>query len=117
PTVALSSTEAEYMAATHATKEAIWIRNFVSELGFAPDGPLRILSDNQGAIALTKNPTFHSRTKHIDVQFHFVRERVEEKSVAFEHCSTHRMVADFLTKPLTSDKFHKCIRASGLRSF
>ncbi|HVX00094.1 MAG TPA: Ty1/Copia family ribonuclease HI, partial [Candidatus Babeliaceae bacterium] len=77
PTVALYSVEAEYMAATQATKEAIWFRQFFFELGMVHiwDESSVIFSDSQGSIALVKNPEYHQRTKHIDIQHHFVREK------------------------------------------
>lgn len=70
--MALSSTEAEYIALTQATKEAIWLRFLLEELGFKQEGTTRIHEDNQSAIAIAKNPIQHARTKHIDIQYHFV---------------------------------------------
>ena len=78
--VALSSTEAKYMALTHVGKEAVWLRRLCLELGFE-QGDIEVRCDNQGAIYLAKNPAFHSRTKHIDVQCHFIREKVQKKEV------------------------------------
>jgi len=107
PTVALSSCEAEYMAATQAAKEAIWLRRFLTELGYTrPDiDSVTINCDNQGAITLTKNPEFHARTKHIDIQWHYVREQVEKGAVTLRFIGTAEMVADGLTKPLGRVKF------------
>jgi hypothetical protein len=102
PTIALSTTEAEYMASTQATKEAIWMTKLMKELGYMKEKKAMVIRcDNQGAISLTKNPTQHAQTKHIDVQHHFVRERVENGEVTFEYCSTEDMVADALTKALS----------------
>jgi hypothetical protein len=101
PTIALSTTEAEYMASSQATKEAIWMTKLMKELGYMKEKKAMVIQcDNQGAISLTKNPTQHARTKHIDVQHHFVRERVENGKVTFEYYSTEEMVADVLTKAL-----------------
>ena len=72
PTIALSTTEAEYMAASHCTKEAIWIRKLMADVGLHQGRAMTIMCDNQGCIGLAKNPTHHSRTKHIDVQHHFI---------------------------------------------
>jgi hypothetical protein len=73
PTIALSTTEAEYMANTQATKEAIWITKLMTDLGYMEEKIMMVIRcDNQGVISLTKNPTQHARTKHIDVQHHFV---------------------------------------------
>ena len=116
--IALSSCEAEYMAQTQATKEAIWLTRLLSELdiGFGlPTKPILIRADNQGAIALTKDPRFHSRTKHIDIQWHFVRDQVETGSVQFEWTPTNDMAADGLTKALSNDKFATFVGQIGLR--
>ena len=107
PTVALSTTEAEYMALTQATKEAIWLRNLMHDLQQPDQGPTTIFEDNQACIAIANNPVHHSRTKHIDVQHHFVRERISLGDVKLEYCSTDLMLADTLTKALPSPAFHK----------
>jgi hypothetical protein len=114
PTVALSTTEAEYMAATQATKEAIWLRRFLQEIGLQQIGPTPIHSDSQGSIALIKNPVHHARTKHIDIQHHFVREKCESEEVEFIYCSTAEMAADVLTKGLLRVKHEKCMSMLGL---
>jgi hypothetical protein len=117
PTIALSTTEAEYMASTQATKEAIWMTKFMKELGYMKEKKAMVIRcDNQGAISLTKNPTQHARTKHIDVQHHFVRERVENGEVTFEYCSTEEMVADVLTKALPKERHYKLISMFGLET-
>ena len=72
---AISTTEAEYVAASNATQEAVWIQRLLSQIGQLPPGPVRILCDNQSAISLVHNPAHHQRTKHIDVKFHFIREK------------------------------------------
>ncbi|MFO0359371.1 MAG: reverse transcriptase domain-containing protein, partial [Flavobacteriales bacterium] len=99
-TIALSSTEAEYLAATHATKEAIWLRHLLLDLGFVPSGPTTIFEDNQSCIAIARNPAHHARTKHFDIQHHFVREKMELKEVDLVYCPTSDMLADMLTKAL-----------------
>jgi predicted lipase len=92
PTITLSMTKAEYMASTQATKEAIWMTKLMKELGYMKEKKAMVIRcDNQGAISLTKNPTQHAQTKHIDVQHHFVGERVENGEVTFEYCSTKDM--------------------------
>ncbi|KAF1318429.1 Integrase catalytic core protein, partial [Globisporangium splendens] len=95
-TVALSSTEAEYMALSEATQEAVWLKAFMRELGEdAGDGALTVFEDNQGVIVLAKNPEFHKRTKHIDIRYHFVREKVEDGQVVLEYCPTQEMLATY----------------------
>ena len=96
PTVALSTCEAEYIGQTNATKEAIWLRRLLNEIrpetANEPQATI-IYCDNQGAIALAKNPQFHARTKHIDIQHHFVREKINEGAVQLEYIETERQVA------------------------
>jgi hypothetical protein len=116
PTVALSSTEAEYMAVTNTTKEVMWHRAFLQELGFAQSQATTIFEDNQSCIALAKNPIHHARTKHIDIQHHFVREKVESNEVKIVYMPTETMVADALTKALAYPKFKKLVEEMGLRT-
>ena len=116
PVVALSTTEAEYMAATHACKEAIWLKRLCSDIG-VDAGKITISCDSQSAICLAKNPTFHARTKHIDVQFHFVRDMVEDGKVNLEKVDTVKNVADALTKPVGTEKFRWCSESMGLVAY
>ncbi|KAH9725713.1 hypothetical protein KPL70_007982 [Citrus sinensis] len=102
--VALSTTEAEYMAATQACKEAIWIQRLLEELGHKQQ-KISVYCDSQSALHIIRNPTFHSRTKHIGVQYHFVREVVEDGSVDLQKIHTKENLADVLTKPINTDKF------------
>jgi hypothetical protein len=113
-TVALSSTEAEYMGLSAATQEAIWLKRLLSELKMYEDKTVVIHQDNQGAIALAKNPVFHQRTKHIDLRYHFIREQIEGKQVEVYYTPTGEMQADFLTKNLTRPLFEKHIKSIGL---
>ena len=134
PTVALSTCEAEYIGQTQAAKEAIWLSGLLNELD-TPGMPTNIgealvaygvaepayclaatviYCDNQGAQALAKNPTNHSRMKHMDLQHHFVREKVAEGRIQLEHVPTAEQVADGLTKPLPRDAFEKFRNALGL---
>ncbi|KAH9766026.1 Integrase catalytic domain-containing protein [Citrus sinensis] len=102
--VALSTTEAEYMAATQACKEAIWIQRLLEELGHKQQ-KIPVFCDSQSALHIARNPAFHSRTKHIGVQYHFVREVVEDGSVDLQKIHTKENLADVLTKPINTDKF------------
>ena len=112
-TVALSTVEAEYMAAAAAAKEALWLRVLLAELSL-PHQTIQIYADNQGAMALTKNPIVSARSKHIDVRYHFVRERVAQGQVAFTYISTSEMIADSLTKALSGDKHSFCKLGMGV---
>jgi hypothetical protein len=101
--VALSTCEAEYIGQTNATKEAIWLKRLFDkvrpELGLQAQATV-IYYDNQGAIALAKNPQFYARTKHIDIQHYFVREKVNKGLVQLKYIDTNEQVADGLTKAL-----------------
>jgi hypothetical protein len=116
PTVALSSCEAEYMAETQAAKEAIWLRRLLLELGYTgPDvQTVRIYADNQGSMALAKNPEYHARTKHIDTQWHFVREQVGLGTIELTYIPTNEQLADGLTKALGGPDFQRFVRGLGL---
>jgi hypothetical protein len=105
--VALSTTEAEYMATTHASKEAVWLQRLHSGIGLVQQA-VRLDCDSQSAIFLEKKPTYHLKTKHIDVQYHFVRDMVEEKKVLLEKVDTLKNVADSLTKSVSIEKFSWC---------
>src|SRR5579871_5770625 len=96
------------MAATQASKEAIWFGKLLQEIGYSQDrGITIILADNQRSINLAKNPTQHTRMKHIDIQHHFIREKVEEKKIELVYYSTDEMVADMLTKSVSRDKLQR----------
>ena len=116
PTVAISSTESEYMALLQTVKESIWIQRFLKELGRSVKNSDIILEDNQGAIALAHNPEYHARTNHIDVQYHFVMECVEMGKVKLVYCPTEEMVADALTKPLAKNRHWSLLGKMGLQS-
>ena len=114
-TVAASTTEAEYMAAAAATKEALWLRKLINDLQRTVS-TITIRADNQGAVKLLKNPITSLRSKHIDVIYHFARERVARKEVVFEYVKTEHMLADFLTKPVAEGKHTFCRDGLGLTS-
>ena len=104
PSVALSSTKGEYMAMMHASKEAIWIQSFLHDIHFPLSNPTMLLVDNQGAIALASNPTFHAWMKHTSVHHHFIHEQVEDWDILLKYVPTNNQVADVLTKALPYDK-------------
>ena len=105
--VTRSSTEAEYVALSHATQEIIWLRRLFKDIGEKQEQPSIMNEDNQGAIELSRNPRFHKRTKHIDVAYHFVREKVNDKSIKVSYCPTDQMLADIMTKSLPRQTFQK----------
>ena len=116
PTVAASSTEAEYMSVSQTARQGLWIRRLLIKLGLEhiePD-PTIVFLDNHGAIDLSKDSRHHDRTKHIDIQHHFIRERVEDGTFHIIHCPTHLMLADVLTKLLPYPAFSRCREGLGL---
>ena len=113
--VALSSMEAEYIAQTHAAKEAMWLQIFISEMQGKKEKGITLLCDNQGAIALAKDNKFHSRTKHIDLHYHFICEAVEDRKINVKYIPTSENVADIFTKPLAKPKFVRFVETLGLR--
>jgi transposase InsO family protein len=117
PTIALSTTEAEYMAISQSTREALWLRQLLSDVGLEQERSTPLMCDNQGAIALVKNPTHHSRSKHIDIQHHFIREKVESNVIEMRYIPTERMVADVLTKALAKPRHEALRQKMGLMLF
>ncbi|GJT51189.1 hypothetical protein Tco_0977346, partial [Tanacetum coccineum] len=105
PTVALSSCESEFMAATRAACQALWLKRLHSELTGWEEKRITLKVDNISAIALVRNPVFHGRSKHIDIRYHFIRECVENGHINVEHVSGELQRADILTKALPRLKF------------
>ncbi|XP_055848463.1 uncharacterized protein LOC129913688 [Episyrphus balteatus] len=114
-TVSLSTTEAEYVSLSEASKEAIYLRSILLELGFLDFAKTKIFVDNRGALCLANDHVFHARTKHIDIKHHFVRESVVAGMFVLQHIPTDQMTADILTKPLSREVHSKCTEALGLR--
>ena len=115
-TVALSSTEAEYMALTESSRQCAWMRTFQREIGFQPNHPTPICSDNMGSIHLASNPVQERRSKHIDTRHHFVREFVAKGSATLFWIEGKQQVADILTKNLAGNQpqFERCLESLGL---
>ena len=112
--VTVSTTEAEYVAAVEAAKEAIWLRNLLTELGYKFSTPSTLFVDNNSAIAVAKNPEKFSRVKHIDLRLYWLKEKVGEGIVHPVHCPTADMPADLLTKALASAKVSHLRQLMGL---
>lgn len=127
--IATSTMEAEYMAASSAAKEAIWLRalviDIISKNGMNKDGfyqenypdkpkPVMMFGDNQASIKVAYNSELHKKSKHIDVAFHFLRQRINMEYICFEYCPTNLMDADFLTKPHTDVRFSAAKKVIGL---
>jgi len=104
PVVTLSTTEAKYIATVACACQCIWIKRIMETLCFNENHTL-ILCNNNSTIQLSKNPVFHGRSKHIDVQFHFLRDMVKDRSIELKHYSSQSQVADIMTKPLKLEQF------------
>jgi len=113
--IALSTMEVEYIAATTAVQEAIWLSSLLVSLEVVPSAidPITLHSDSMSAIDYSKDSKFHGRTKHIEIKYHFIRNKKDE--VQLSHMPTGDMVADPLTKPLAVDMFKSHVKAMGLR--
>ena len=103
--IALSSTKAEYVAKTNTAKEALWLQSFINEVTRIKYRSLTIKCDNQGAMALAKDNKFHSRTKHIDLQFHFICEAVKDGKIELQYIPTAENITDIFTKTMAKSKF------------
>lgn len=115
--MATSSTEAEYRAAYEATQDVIWLRKLLNDFGYPQSHATLLNCDNQGSIALAKNPLFQSRSKHFDNKYHWIREKVTDNTVILKYINTSQMIADFLTKSLFRPKHSWCVEASGMVEF
>jgi hypothetical protein len=101
------------MAATHASKKAVWLQRLCSGIGLVQQA-MRLDCDSESEIFLEKNHAYHSKTNHIDVQYHFVRDMVEGKKVLLENVDTLKNVADSLTKSVNTEKFSWCRVTMGI---
>lgn len=113
PTVALSTTESEYMAITMAAQEALWLRCLSGEFGWCTR-PTVLFTDNQGAQNLAKNGSYQARTKHIDIRHNFLKEKIESKLLELKYVPTDNQLADSLTKAVDKKKTQLCALEQGL---
>ena len=114
--VALSTAESEYVAMASAAQESVWLRQLIIKLtdSSTVDSPTLMYEDNQSAIAMTKNPQFHGRAKHIDIKHHFIREQVTQGTITLKYCPTIEMVANIFTKGLSRETFCKLREKTGV---
>ena len=115
--IALSTMEAEFVALSAAVQEGVWLKRFLDHLGVVEHAASSLLvnCDSQVAIAYTKDPKYHGKTKHIDTKYNFVKDMVARKDVNLQYISTHRMIADPMTKPIPRDVFIGHVKSLGLR--
>lgn len=109
-TVALSTTEAEYIALTEGTKQLIWLRQFLHDLNFDQSKPTSIRSDNLSAITISQDATYHARTKHINIAYHFIHEKVASNEAALTYVQSKENSAGLMTKGLELNQ-HRYLRA------
>lgn len=114
--VALSLCEVEFMAATAASCQAIWLRKLLTQITGVQVQPVVLFVDNKSAIDLAKNPVFHGRSKHIDVRFHFIRECIENGDIVVKHVCSEEQRADSLTKALSTANFERMRSILGVKS-
>lgn len=114
--VALSSCESEFMAATAAACQGIWLYKLLRQITNIEAGPVVLYIDNKSAIDLAKNPVFHGRSKHIDIRYHFIRECVERGEIILRHVNTNKQRADVLTKALSRAKFEEMRELLGVKN-
>ena len=116
PTISLSSTEAEYKAASDTSRQMMWLRTFGDELGDDMSASTPMCMDNHGAIFLSENPAIDRRTKHIEVHYHFVREYLASGSMDIYYIASKENLADALTKNVTFSVVDYFVQHSGLIS-
>ena len=116
PTIALSMTKAEYVATSHCTKEVVWLRQLLMDVGNMQEEPTSIMCDNHRCIALAKNLTHPSCTKHIDLRHHFIRKKLENQEICLKCCLTENIITEVLTKPLANDRYQALTKAMGLEA-
>ncbi|CAL2251278.1 unnamed protein product [Prunus armeniaca] len=114
--VALSTAEAEYISASEATAQAIWLRFVLEDFGELQTEATPLQCDNTSAIAITKNPVFHQKTKHIDRRYHFIKDALQEGIIDLVYCPTKEQLADIFTKPLAKDPFNYLRSMLGVKS-
>jgi hypothetical protein len=115
PIISLSSMEAEYIAITTAAKEGIWIRKLEKDIKGKSD-PIKIFEDNQSCIKTAENIIHNDRSKHIDVRYHWIREKVSNQDIMLQYCQTNDMAADMFTKPLGRMLLSRHMKTIGLCS-
>ncbi|KAJ7537483.1 hypothetical protein O6H91_11G007300 [Diphasiastrum complanatum] len=115
PTVATSSSEAEYKATFSATTECIWLRQLLVDMKHGQPSATLLFTDSQSAIAIARNPVFHARTKYIEIHYHFVREKLHNGNITLEYCPTEDNIADVFTKALPRVRFKALCEALNLK--
>lgn len=114
-TVSLSTTESEYIAIALASQELLWLKRLLKDIeNLSADNLVKLYSDNQSAIKLMRSNHYYARSKHIDTKYNFMKENVANKVIDLSYISSEEMIADALTKPVTSEKNRFCNNGMGL---
>jgi hypothetical protein len=114
PIVALSTMQSEYIAVSDSTREAVWLRRLLGNLGSTQMSPTALRCDNESAIGLAYNPLAHKGSKHIEVRYHYIREQVINKTIELGYVNTCKPIADVLTKAVDGETFTSCLNGFGL---
>ena len=114
PSVALSTTEAKYYALGITCQEGVWLKQLCQEIFMMFDKSILIFSDNTGAVALSENPVFHRRLKHIDIRWHFIRDLIRSGSICSLHIPGVQNGTDFLTKAVNQYEHERCLKLLGM---
>ena len=112
--VARSSAEAEFRALAHGMCEGIWLGRLLEELKISSHSPMRIYCDNKAAVSIAHNPVHHDRTKHVEVDRHFIREKIDNGSFCMTYIPTKEQTADILTKGLHKPHFEDLVNKLGM---
>ncbi|PNX67846.1 putative copia-type protein, partial [Trifolium pratense] len=114
PVVSRSSAEAEFRALSQGICEGIWIKRVLDEIGILNFDPIKVLCDNQSAISIAKNPVHHDRTKHVEIDRHFIKENIENGTISLQYTPTSQQTADILTKAVPRKTFENLTSKLGL---
>ena len=112
--VALSSAEAEFHGMAKRLCELLWLRRLLTKIGFAPDSEMKLFCDNKAAIDISHNPIQHDRTKHVEVDRHFIKQNLDAKIIRFPFVKSEDQLVDILTKAVSSKIFHHSLDKLGL---
>ncbi|KAM2000679.1 hypothetical protein ACFX16_007955 [Malus domestica] len=112
--VARSSAEAEYRSMAHGVCELLWVKNLLRDLGFRPKHVMRLHCDNKAAIDIAHNPVQHDRTKHVEVDRHFIKEKIKARLIEVPFVKSEDQLANMLTKAVTSSVFHNSLSKLGI---
>ena len=112
--MALSSAEAEFRGIAKGVTKILWLRKLLCELGFPPKGACRLICDNQASVSISNTPVQHDRTKHVEVDRHFIKEKLENQIISLPLVRSKDQLADILTKAVTVEAFEETLCKLGI---